>query len=1065
MKAHPSGALVVLVSALSTLAQGAAAAAPSWIANASFEKRDVSGRPAHWKMEAAGGAQTSVVRVDSKLAHSGAASLAIASPASASVTVTSAPLSLQVGHLYRLSGWISTAGARADPTSRYPTAVAACLTMASFPFTNHSPVVGAASPWRRVETLFIATQAEDRLRLHLGHNGTATGAAWFDDVAVEEVDDIDAYVPAEGVRWFGPAYRYDDRGWIFLHLEGAPYARGYQCGNLMATEISDYATKLGTLENNQDPPAGWRSLRASTDSLMLRKFSPELLEEMKGIADGAAHAGAKLEGHAVDLLDIATLNSVVDLGQLKGALGVTPTALSGRSFLKAEDELLLPEKEHRCSSFAATGPATADGRVVFGQLFMWNGYTGVHWNVICDLVPSAGHRLVYETFPGGIHSGADFYINDAGIIIGETTTAQTPFEASGTPQSDRIRRAAQYASSIDDVARILREGNNGLYTNDWPIADIKTDEVAILLLGTHADRLWRTSEDLAPFGTPGFLWSNNNGRDLDVRKEYAVQPGDAPSDLAFAPWNRDLAFSQFYQRFKGALDATAAIEMLASSPINRSHACDGKVTTSQMAEQLAFLAHYGKVTLREKFPEKGNRRMPDLPGAIPHLTLGYSTPSPIFVTERLKAARRDATGEEEVKSAPFELDEAEAVASFAKRKLWRGTVYPATLAENWFSSGSAALWRLLDGLPEEPEKAFIFQRDQLAELNNRLLWVLAREEDVAPRAARQLYDRYGHYQIPRIKGTFAVHHVRLLLGNEQFATVMSELHAHFQRRPATTAELIAEAERLAGRPLAPFIGQWIDRTGLPDPRPEITLAQTESGWTISLTVSQPGQPYHLLTTLAIEAGGKQLVKRAELEGPVTSLQFDLPERPARVVFNAGNDFPAAHPRYFGWPNWADDFSHTLIVYGTARQIEANHTLALRFQTTLADAFSEILPPVVQDAELTEEQAAAHDLIVLGQPEDNSLTARLAASLPATFKKNLFTWQGKTHAASDEGLLLVLPNPSNSKHALYLYAANSALELYQMTKTYLRDLPSWALFKGDKVTDKGYHPIERFTLTP
>ena len=40
-----------------------------------------------------------------------------------------------------------------------------------------------------------------------------------------------------------------------------------------------------------------------------------------------------------------------------------------------------------------------DGKVVFGQIFMWNGYTGVHWNVITDVEPSDGYRLVYHTFP------------------------------------------------------------------------------------------------------------------------------------------------------------------------------------------------------------------------------------------------------------------------------------------------------------------------------------------------------------------------------------------------------------------------------------------------------------------------------------------------------------------------------------------------------------------------------------------------------------------------------------------------------------------------------------------
>ena len=63
-----------------------------------------------------------------------------------------------------------------------PPRCAATLSMASFPFTNHSPAVGGTRDWTRVETTFVATAAADRVRLDLGRNGTATGRAWFDDV-------------------------------------------------------------------------------------------------------------------------------------------------------------------------------------------------------------------------------------------------------------------------------------------------------------------------------------------------------------------------------------------------------------------------------------------------------------------------------------------------------------------------------------------------------------------------------------------------------------------------------------------------------------------------------------------------------------------------------------------------------------------------------------------------------------------------------------------------------------------------------------------------------------------
>ena len=44
----------------------------------------------------------------------------------------------------------------------------------------------------------------------------------------------------EAVQTFGPAYRYPSAGWIYLHIEGKPYERGYQHGHLMAREIPEY---------------------------------------------------------------------------------------------------------------------------------------------------------------------------------------------------------------------------------------------------------------------------------------------------------------------------------------------------------------------------------------------------------------------------------------------------------------------------------------------------------------------------------------------------------------------------------------------------------------------------------------------------------------------------------------------------------------------------------------------------------------------------------------------------------------------------------------------------------
>ncbi len=355
------------------------------VSNPGFEQLEPSGTVGGWRLVTEVSSDGASFGAEGELVHSGVGSARLAVKGHGTVTAESDPVALEVGKLYRLSGWIRTEGVVSDPMSKYPTAVPTCLTMEALPFTIHSPAVGGDSDWFRVDLLFIATSASDRVRLHLGYNGTARGTAWFDDVRIEKVEDITEYIPLETVRWSGPGFRYDDQGWIFVHIEGEPYERGYQYGSLMPDEIAEYIRKLGVVQYRDDPEAGWDTIRFEADALFLRKYDDEYLTEMKGIADGAAAAGGEAWGRPIDLRDIVAINSVVDIGQLYDALEVTPNSLTGQAFTAPDEELDIEVEQHKCSAFVATGPATRDGDIVFGQIFMWSGYTGMHWNVITDV--------------------------------------------------------------------------------------------------------------------------------------------------------------------------------------------------------------------------------------------------------------------------------------------------------------------------------------------------------------------------------------------------------------------------------------------------------------------------------------------------------------------------------------------------------------------------------------------------------------------------------------------------------------------------------------------------------
>ena len=84
-----------------------------------------------------------------------------------------------------------------------------------------------------------------------------------------------------------------------------------------------------------------------------------------------------------------------------------------------------PRKSRRCSAFAATGSATKDGKAIIGHITMFDIYPCDFYNVWIDVKPAKGHRLVFQAAPGSVQSGMDWYINDAGIVLTETTIRQT----------------------------------------------------------------------------------------------------------------------------------------------------------------------------------------------------------------------------------------------------------------------------------------------------------------------------------------------------------------------------------------------------------------------------------------------------------------------------------------------------------------------------------------------------------------------------------------------------------------------------------------------------------------
>jgi hypothetical protein len=326
-------------------------------------------------------------------------------------------------------------------------------------------------------------------------------------------------------------------GWTLVHLQGTPAQIGYQHGYLLAPEIAD-ALKVIRLETEHDNNRDWAFFREAARRMMWPKIGQEYRDEMQGIAEGAAARGVKL-----DLWDVVAMNGFLEWGYYT-------KELDKQQGKKAPEPRGTAD---RCSAFVATGRYTTDGRIVIAHN-NWSSYLdGTRWTTIFDIEPARGQRILMDGMPGLIHSGDDFGLNGAGLVITETTIGGfAGYDPAGVPEFVRARQAMQYAASIDEFARIMKDGNNGGYANDWLVADTRRNEIAHLELGLKNVTLERTSDGY-------FFGANFPKNDKLVREETDFDP----KDMSKSGNARRARWEQLMRENEGKIDLAAAQRFLA----------------------------------------------------------------------------------------------------------------------------------------------------------------------------------------------------------------------------------------------------------------------------------------------------------------------------------------------------------------------------------------------------------------------------------------------------------------------------------------------------------------------
>ena len=336
------------------------------------------------------------------------------------------------------------------------------------------------------------------------------------------------------------AYSFERAGWVYVHLEGSPSEIGFQHGYLLEPEIVD-GLKAIQLLFTHDTKRDWSFYRDTAQNVLWPHIEAEYREELQGITDGLKARGASL-----DLWDVVALNAKEELPDYYLPTLERQQKGSAAASLKAPGH---------CSAFVATGSWTKDHKPVIAHN-NWSPFPdGSRFTVIFDIVPAKGYRMLMDGFPGIIVSDDDFTINSAGLMITETTiTGFSLYDPNGVPEFVRARKAMQYANSIDDFVRIMLEGNNGGYANDWLLADNKTGEVARFELGLKMHRVWRSKD--------GYFVGANFPSDPEfIKKETNFNPNDPSSSMNA----RHKRWDELMAQNKGQIDVALAQQFISRS--------------------------------------------------------------------------------------------------------------------------------------------------------------------------------------------------------------------------------------------------------------------------------------------------------------------------------------------------------------------------------------------------------------------------------------------------------------------------------------------------------------------
>jgi len=315
------------------------------------------------------------------------------------------------------------------------------------------------------------------------------------------------------------------------------------------------------------------------------------------------------------------------------------------------------------------------------------------------------------------------------------------------------------------------------------------------------------------------------------------------------------------------------------------------------------------------------------------------------------------------------------------------------------------------------------------------------------------------------KVSMIFHLLREMTGEEEFFFTLREFIRRYGGKYATWEDIKKVFEESLRGEIPWFFHQWLDRAGLPQLQlQDVQLEKKVSDrgsplphkeYLVQGKIVQVGEPYILPVTLRIQFSREYQDFSLWVDKAEVPFQYSVKSRPVRVELDPDFLMPRKIPR--------DEIPSSLNFTLESKPLKivlpgkVSEKAKALYRTVAERARQFKGGEILQDSEISEEEAGESSFLVLGSPSENAFLQKILqkyADERVKLEEQGFQIQGKSYSNPGDSVLVSFRNPSGSQRSITVYYGLSDEAIEKARLIFYYGWESWVVFHNGTPVERG-----------